>query len=293
MRVTLIHNNTAGNAAHQPPALVEMLVRAGHAVTYIRAKRDAIAAAFERPTDLIAIAGGDGTVAKVAALARPDGPPLAILPLGTANNIASSLDSARPIEEAVAGWAGADLRPFYMQRAEGAWGCRRLVEGIGFGALEHAIATLGRKKPGVAAARRHMARSVCVSEAEHLTVCLDGEEFSGGFAAFEITTIPLIGPKLRLAPQADPGARSFELCIVPDTPEQRREFSDWIASGGNGAAVPATFRRGEHVTITGEFRRLRLNDKLWPSKARAGDMQSIGRVSLAAEAEPLHFLVPG
>ena len=48
--------------------------------------------ALDDPGDLAVVAGGDGTVAKVAiGVADTDTPTAAVLPLGTANNIGKAL----------------------------------------------------------------------------------------------------------------------------------------------------------------------------------------------------------
>src|SRR5882672_1602393 len=90
-RVTLIHNQSAGERDHDRCDLVAAITGAGYDVAYFDAKKCDIAQVLKEPAALIAVAGGDGTVRKVAAIATSGGPPLAILPLGKANNIAKSL----------------------------------------------------------------------------------------------------------------------------------------------------------------------------------------------------------
>jgi diacylglycerol kinase family enzyme len=53
---------------------------------------DSYKAALGKPWDLVAVAGGDGTVAKAARHMPDRNVPLALLPIGTANNVAHSLD---------------------------------------------------------------------------------------------------------------------------------------------------------------------------------------------------------
>src|SRR5437016_4882008 len=109
MRVTLVHNPSAG-ADRQPDrkALLAMIRAAGHTVRYCSSRDPHLAAALKRPTHLVAIAGGDGTVAKVTKLAHGRGIPLAVLPTGTANNIARALGLARvPLEKEPMRWASA------------------------------------------------------------------------------------------------------------------------------------------------------------------------------------------
>src|SRR3954471_18179811 len=111
--LVLIHNKSAGDASHDRDWLVDFLSRAGYTVEYHRSKSSVIAAALDSTAELIAVAGGDGTVAKVAAQARSDGPPIAILPLGTANNIATALGIGGDIEALVTGWCHGTVCPFY------------------------------------------------------------------------------------------------------------------------------------------------------------------------------------
>src|SRR5258708_20258975 len=89
-RVTLIHNQSAGKRDHDRCDLVAAITGAGCDVAYFDAKKCDIPQVLEEPADLIAVAGGDGTVRKVAAIATFGGPPLPILPHGRANNSAKS-----------------------------------------------------------------------------------------------------------------------------------------------------------------------------------------------------------
>src|SRR5947207_10052154 len=85
MHVTLVHNSTAGDEG-QPDrhALLTMIRAAGHTVRYRSSHDLRLAGILRRPPDLVAIAGGDGTVAKVAKLMHGRSVPLAVLPTGTA-----------------------------------------------------------------------------------------------------------------------------------------------------------------------------------------------------------------
>src|SRR3954463_5240521 len=63
MRVTLIHNPGAGEEGQPDAEDLRRLVRAaGHEVWCVSSKEPGWEAALDRPAELIAIAGGDGTV---------------------------------------------------------------------------------------------------------------------------------------------------------------------------------------------------------------------------------------
>src|SRR5688572_23259970 len=90
-RATLIHNSKAGDKRHDRATLVELLEHAGYTVAYFAVKECDLAEVLGHPAEIVVSAGGDGTAARIAAHASSSGPPIAILPLGTANNIAHSL----------------------------------------------------------------------------------------------------------------------------------------------------------------------------------------------------------
>jgi diacylglycerol kinase family enzyme len=61
----------------------------------------------DRAYDLVIAAGGDGTVGSVATQLAGSGVPLAILPMGTANDVARSLHMSMDVQEACVAIAGA------------------------------------------------------------------------------------------------------------------------------------------------------------------------------------------
>jgi len=289
--LALIHNEAAGDASHDRNWLVETLSRAGYEVGYHRHDPAGIAAALDGGAELIAVAGGDGTVAQVAARARSDGPPIAILPLGTANNIATSLGLRRDIEELVAGWRGGGVHPFYPIDAQGPWGSRRLIEGLGFGAIEEAIAGLP-DTTDPATARRVYADAVLADDFEPAELTIDGHTTIERFAVLEIATIPLIGPNLRLAPEADPSGGTFAVSFIRDAEEERRALALWIATPHHGEPAPVTTRRAARAKITGRFERVRIDGEVHTAREKPGWDFSIP-ITLASSAQPVWLLLPG
>src|SRR5262245_31057092 len=92
MRVTLIHNPGAGDDKQPSKGQLEALIReAGHDVRYQSVREQGWSKVLKKAADLIAVAGGDGTVGKVARRLIGRGIPIAVLPVGTANNISRTL----------------------------------------------------------------------------------------------------------------------------------------------------------------------------------------------------------
>jgi Diacylglycerol kinase catalytic domain len=123
-RVTLFHNLSAGDADHNKRELTRLIAAAGYQVAYFDAKKCDIPSILDKPADLIAVAGGDGTIRRVALAARSDGPPIAVLPLGTANNIANSLGIRSAMQELIDGWRDPTLSKFHPIDVEAPWGQR-------------------------------------------------------------------------------------------------------------------------------------------------------------------------
>ena len=141
MRVMLVHNPDAGgNKLPDRKALLAMIRAAGHTVHYCSSHDRRLPKALKRPADLVAIAGGDGTVAKVIKLTYRRRVPLAVLPTGTANNIATTLGLTKvPLEREPSRWSSAQRIRIDIGRAAGPWGCARFVEAFGLGVVPSGI----------------------------------------------------------------------------------------------------------------------------------------------------------
>ena len=108
-----------------------------------RRKKTGWKEALKKAADLIVIAGGDGTVGRVIRRVADRGIPIALLPSGTANNIARSLEQVeRPFEELVRGWEKARRVKLDVGVAKGPWGERNFIEGVGFGLFAGLLASI-------------------------------------------------------------------------------------------------------------------------------------------------------
>ena len=93
------------------------------------------------------MAGGDGTVGKVARRLIGSPTPIAILPLGTANNIANTLDvTGKSLKELIRSWKTARCINFDAGVAKGPWGTESFVEGFGVGLFAETMTRLDGSK---------------------------------------------------------------------------------------------------------------------------------------------------
>ena len=113
------------------------------------------------------------------------------------------------------------------------------------------------------------------------------------FAVLEIATIPLVGPNLRLVPEADPRSGTFAVSFIRDTEtdDERRAFA--LDSNGAGRRSRAGHdSRAARATIAGRFQRVRIDGEVHTVGDEPGwDPDS--PITLASAAEPLWFLSPG
>lgn len=300
MRVTLIHNPGAGSTgAHDAARLIALLTKEGHEVRYQSSKEEGWKRALEEPADLVAVAGGDGIVARVAKRLAGGAVPVAPLPAGTANNISRTLRLAgRPYEELVRGWDEGRIIKMDVGIATGPWGERKVMEGLGAGLFAASIARADGS--GTLAELPHADAKVSymlqllrelldhsAPVAVHGEV--DGEDVSGEYLLFEAMIIPYIGPNLFLAPDSRPGDGCFELVLVRET--ERDRLREYLAHWQNGKArVPVLpSRHGRHLRIAWSGFQLHIDDKRWPKKgAPAGS----GAVELRLEGQTTRFLAP-
>ena len=93
MRILLVHNPKAGSEKYTTEKLMTMLKEAGHRAVISRRRQRGLNEALKKKFDLVLVAGGDGTVAKVARrlVKSRSKIPMSVLPLGTANNVARIL----------------------------------------------------------------------------------------------------------------------------------------------------------------------------------------------------------
>lgn len=249
MRVTVIHNPNAGEG-ERGETLVRELTTAGYQVSYVNAKKADLDDALAEPGDLVLVAGGDGTVRKVASRMIGRSIPMVVVPLGTANNIAATLGvhdppnhlaeylrSLRPIPFDIGLWSHAEkVTPF--------------VESVGMGALTALMNELGDKKRrdrvedkerGFADELQVLHRLVEEARPFHADLVADEEKLPGDYLLIEVMNIRSVGPKVTLAPQADPSDGLFDLVLV--TKSERERLVSFIEAIRQRKPLPELTRR--------------------------------------------------
>ena len=298
MRITLIHNPGAGNGgAKEAKKLRKFLERHGHDVRYRSTKEDGWKRALKKSAELVAVAGGDGTVSKVARRLAGRGVPIGVLPSGTANNIARTLGLIeRPFEEIVRGWDKPRCIKLDLGLIAGPWGKRYFIEGVGAGLFASALAKPMSKK--LKNARRpvengleRLKREAAEAEPLELNARLDGEDISGSYLMLEAVNLRYVGPNLHLAHDSQAGDGMFDVVLVTEAERDRLRYylDHWQDNRERIAMLPT--RRGRCLEIEWTGFPLHIDDKLRP-KPGMKPKEMAGLVEARLEGDEVEFLVP-
>jgi diacylglycerol kinase family enzyme len=278
MRVTLIHNPSAGDDDHAADALRSNVAAAGHEVSYTSMKERSWEEALEDASDLVVVAGGDGSVGKVFKEVATKGVPVTLLPVGSANNIARSLGIPDvEVERLVRGWAEGGHRRLDLGEAAAPWGGTLFVESIGGGIFGEVLARAeGVENAGLEVdgdekvelgveILREVVESI---PAREWRVEVDDDDLSGELLAVEAMNIGEMGPNLPLAEQADPGDGRLDVVLIRD--EDRSNLVSYLSARMRDLdpVLPGLRRtRGERVVLgPPEDLRLHVDDRFWPAE---------------------------
>jgi diacylglycerol kinase family enzyme len=264
MRALLIHNPKAGSGSLSGDELLTALDDAGFSTTYCSSKNGKLDEALAQPADVVIVAGGDGTVAKIARNLKDRKTLIAILPAGTANNIARCLGIAGDARRLVKGLRGAPVERLDIGIAVGPWGTRRFVEAVGWGALAKAV---DREDPGLSRqarierGRTAFAQAVADYEARRFAFTADDEEIEGDMIFVEVLNLGMTGPRIIIGPAARPGDQLLDIVYLPA--DRRQEMLDWLADGPESRPVPLNIKQARKATLSWKEGPLRVDDQVF------------------------------
>lgn len=298
MRVALVHNPNAGDGRGDDLETVLALARFyGHEVRYRSSKDTRLARFLAQPADLVAVGGGDGTIALVAKLMRGRRTPIAPLPMGTANNICTALGLASlPLREQIKSWESGARLKFDIGHATGPWGMRRFVESLGIGLIPWMIIAAENNDSGErkhkngrnARAVRHAMKRLSGCPPIELDVCIDGRSTVGRFVLFEVMNIGLVGPNLNLASCADPSDRRFDVVMVRES--ERKMLRECLRAERKGKPWPHELpkTRGRKLELAAGRFAIHVDDEVFPEGSKR---QRNGSDIEIAMREDVRFLV--
>ncbi len=297
MRVKLFHNPNAGPGGPDAAELRFAFGRQGIALDYHPTPDADLRGLLEGSGDVIAIAGGDGTVRKVCKQMHRLGMcrPLLILPVGTMNNIARSLDAFDPALELIADLDLLSPLPFHYHRAVAAGLDEVFFESAGVGAwakllgqaedCPSAMDLMAEGREG--AARDFASLAVLTQTLESVEIeFVSGEErLRDRYLLAEVMNIPFVGAQLHWGTRASLDGAVIQVALVPEN--NRRALVEYFRAKADGGE--ATFP-GFHRNFTS-----RIDISLRAGAYHADDAPSClvpaGRVAVSVERVPCPFAI--
>ena len=260
--INLLHNPSAGNEDHTQQRLVNILEKKGFKCRYSSMDKKAWKR-LDEDVDFIVAAGGDGTIRKITKelLDRKLSDktwPIALLPLGTANNIAKTLSISGSEEEIISSWHNASVKKFDVGRIYNLPSAEFFLEGFGCGIVPYLIKKMQKiqkasnEKPEVNAALKVLHDVIFSYPSRFCKLEVDGADYSGKFFLVEIMNTRLIGPNLFLSPFGDPGDGKFDIILIRE--KDREKLASYVANKLNGIDTPYIFDqlKGQNINITWE-----------------------------------------
>jgi diacylglycerol kinase (ATP) len=276
VRILIVHNPKAGSEEHEGDDFIRALKKAGHKATYQSSKKKGITKALKKKIDLVLVAGGDGTVSKVARrlVATESEVPLAVLPLGTANNFARSLGFCFSQKELIGQLDDGKCDTIDVGLARGPWGKRYFFEGAGAGLFADYMRAPKRdrktdeSKSKAEVMRTHVKelhRRLQIYRAGDWQIEVDGSDLSGHYLLWHAMNIRSVGPVLTLAADAKTNDGTFD--FVGAREEDRASLVDYFGArvAGKRRKFPLQAKRFTRMKLRWKKSLLHFDDEVWPA----------------------------
>ncbi|MFN6945693.1 MAG: diacylglycerol/lipid kinase family protein [Cytophagaceae bacterium] len=237
MRVVLLHNPKAGEKEYSKKELINKFTSLGADVVYQSTKEKDYEKALDPEYDLVVIIGGDGTINKIARKLINNNTPIGIIPAGTANNIAKSLNIEGNPEEIIALYKNDKIQWFDVGLVQSSFGKLYFLESFGFGLFAHLMFIVSnlekRLMPEFENTEEQlkffielMKRLLKTYDAPYYQITADGTDLSGHYLLVEVLNLPSIGPNLIMSPSADPEDGYLDLVLIKE--EDRHNFMTFL-----------------------------------------------------------------
>jgi diacylglycerol kinase (ATP) len=273
-RALLLHNPGAGDEEHSAEELKGLICDHGFECIYSSVK-DKEWKDFDFEFDFLVVAGGDGTVRKVAKelLTRKMIDkiwPIGLLPFGTANNIAKTLNLNKSTEAIIEDWQQQNMQKFDVGRIENVEDAELFLESLGYGVFPYLMIQMKNREvkddetpdEKMKAALQLLHQIILSYPLHYCELKIDGKDYSGQYLLLEVMNTKSIGPNLFLAPDADPGDGMLEIVAV--TNENKEAFERYVAGKINGEELPFDFThfRGKNISLNWEGTHIHVDDEV-------------------------------
>lgn len=271
MQATLIYNGNSGGAEETSADMLQAALKeAGFSPVYKRTESESdLEEALEGVNGLVLVAGGDGTVHTVAKrLISADDVSLAIVPLGTANNIAKSLGIEGSPQNVIKALKSAEKRPLDVGHVHAPWGEDYFLEAAGCGLFADILADYDPEQGKSPLRAAHTLKAVLVDyDPKHWEISLDGKDLSDTYIAIEILNMKATGPRLNFAPDADPSDGLFDVaCVLEPDATNFLDYLEHLFTDTFPALKNVEVLRGKKIEMKWSGSPIHIDDNLRPEQ---------------------------
>ncbi|MES2703820.1 MAG: diacylglycerol kinase family protein [Bacteroidota bacterium] len=293
----IFHNTNAGHGILSKKELLSLIAAAGYEAIYSAVKKGKLPE-FDNNADFVVAAGGDGTINKVVkkVLKRKildRQLPVAIIPLGTANNLNITLQERQDLKEILESWHAGHTKRFDVGVVTCSTDQTPFIEGVGVGLIPLLIREMSKHKEAddlppaeqISFALRLLRDIARTFRPQECKVVIDGVDYTGKYLAVEIMNIRSVGPRLDMNPDGDVGDGKHDVVLIRDV--DREQFEAYVTAKINGTDVPLGIMpiRAASVDISWSGTHAHIDDKV---------IKDIFPMRLITELRPgpVSFLVP-
>jgi YegS/Rv2252/BmrU family lipid kinase len=199
-------------------------------------------------TDLVIIGGGDGTLSGAIPVLMADEIPLGILPMGTANDLARTLDIPSSLAEACRVISEGRLHAIDVGQADGKYFFN--VAHIGLGAhLTHQLSPPAKRRLGIAAYALALPRAIRHNRSFQAKLTCDGEEFRVRALEIAVGNGRHFGGGLTVTAEAEIDDHRLHLFILLPQPWTKLILSAWRFRRGVASQDSIQMRHGRQIRI--------------------------------------------
>jgi len=270
----LIHNPGAGDEAHGKKQLISLIKENGFECRYSSTKKK-VDKRLDEEVDFLVIAGGDGTIRKVtrelvARKTLDKSWPIGLLPLGTANNIAKTLQLNGRHEELIKAWHNEKTKAFDIGKICDFEKAAFFLESLGVGIFPYLMKQMQKRgkeeiedpEEKIQAALQLLHESIFSYEAKYCKLKIDGIDHSGKYLLVEVMNTKSIGPNLFLAPKADPGDGLFNVVLISETDKEK--FASYVMNRINNKEETYSFSevKGKKISLSWDGIHVHVDDEV-------------------------------
>lgn len=271
----LLHNPGAGTEEHDQEELVNLIEEAGFRCRYSSTKKDDWKD-IEADVDFLVVAGGDGTVRKITKelvdrKLLDKTWPIGLLPLGTANNIAKSLELEGETEELIKSWHHWKIKKYDVGRISHMDDVHFFLESFGYGIFPYLMGEMkkfGSEVEDLAPEEKlqkalEVLHEICLSyEPHHCQLKIDDQDYSGTYLLVEVMNTRSIGPNLFLAPESQPDDGHFDVVLVPE--KDQDQFAAYVSHKIKGIEDQGHFMvvKAKEIIISWEGTHVHVDDEV-------------------------------